>query len=110
MNVIGLVGSAENMPGGHAIKPGDVLRARNGKTMEVLNTDAEGRLVLADVLSYASEQKPEFIIDSATLTGAVVVSLSNIYTGLFTRNDSLAQKIKSAGKATGEKNLASSFG
>ena len=103
VNVLGLVGSAENMPGANAVKPGDVLRARNGKTMEVLNTDAEGRLVLADMLSYACEQKPEFIVDAATLTGAVVVSLSNIYTGLFTRNENLAQKIKNAGLCAGEK-------
>ncbi len=103
VNVLGLVGSAENMPGAGAVKPGDVLTARNGKTMEVLNTDAEGRLVLADVLSYASEQKPEFIVDTATLTGAVIGALSNIYTGLFTRNASLEKKIKGAGLRSGEK-------
>ena len=103
VNVLGLVGSAENMPGASAVKPGDVLRARNGKTMEVLNTDAEGRLVLADVLSYACEQKPEFIVDAATLTGAVVVSLSNIYSGLFTRYAKLEKRIKSAGVRSGEK-------
>ena len=71
--------------------------------MEVLNTDAEGRLVLADMLSYACEQKPEFIVDAATLTGAVVVALGNIYTGLFTRNQDLEKQIKSAGEKTGEK-------
>lgn len=101
-DVIGLVGSTENMPGASAIKPGDVLKARNGKTMEVLNTDAEGRLVLADVLSYASEQNPEFIVDAATLTGAIVVALSNIYTGLFTRNQDLEKQIKEAGDSSGE--------
>ncbi len=103
VNVIGLVGSTENMPGASATKPGDVLTARNGKTMEVLNTDAEGRLVLADVLSYACEQKPEFIVDSATLTGAIVVALSDIYTGLFTRNQELEKRIKEAGFSSGEK-------
>ena len=103
VNVMGLVGSTENMPGAGATKPGDVLTARNGKTMEVLNTDAEGRLVLADVLSYASEQKPEFIVDSATLTGAIVVALSDTYTGLFTRNQDLEKRIKEAGCSSGEK-------
>ncbi len=103
VNVMGIVGASENMPGAAAVKPGDVLTARNGKTMEVLNTDAEGRLVLADMLSYACEQKPEFIVDAATLTGAVVVALGNIYTGLFTRNQDLEKQIKSAGEKTGEK-------
>ena len=91
------------MPGASAIKPGDVLTARNGKTMEVLNTDAEGRLVLADLLSYVSEKKPQFIVDAATLTGAVVVALGNVYTGLFTRNPNLEQKIKSAAASSEEK-------
>ena len=103
VNVIGLIGSTENMPGAAAIKPGDVLTARNGKTMEVLNTDAEGRLVLADVLSYASEQKPEFIVDAATLTGAVVVALGNTYTGLFTRNQNLEKQIRTAAACSEEK-------
>ncbi len=103
VNVIGLIGSTENMLGAAATKPGDVLRARNGKTMEVLNTDAEGRLVLADILSYASELKPVCIVDAATLTGAVVVALGNIYTGLFTRNKELKKKIHNAGKASGER-------
>ena len=103
VNVLGLVGSAENMPGARAIKPGDVLKARNGKTMEVLNTDAEGRLVLADILSYACEQKPEFIVDAATLTGAIIVALSNIYTGVFTRHTQLEKQIKEASLRSGEK-------
>ena len=103
VNVTGLVGSTENMPGAAATKPGDVLRARNGKTMEVLNTDAEGRLVLADVLSYACELKPAYIVDAATLTGSIITALGNIYTGLFTRNKELEKKIHSAGKASGER-------
>ncbi len=103
VSVIGLVGAAENMPGGGAIKPGDILTARNGKTMEVLNTDAEGRLVLADILSYASEQKPELIVDAATLTGAIVVALGNIYAGLFTRHTSLQNQIQKASQSSGEK-------
>ena len=101
--VLGLVGASENMPGAGATKPGDILTARNGKTMEVLNTDAEGRLVLADVLSYACEQKPEWIIDAATLTGAIVVALSNIYTGLFTRHSGLRDKVQKASENSGEK-------
>lgn len=101
--VLGLVGASENMPGAGATKPGDILTARNGKTMEVLNTDAEGRLVLADILSYACEQKPEWIIDAATLTGAIGVALSNIYTGLFTRHPSFKDKIQKASENSGEK-------
>ena len=100
---IGLVGASENMPDGNAVKPGDILTARNGKTMEVLNTDAEGRLVLADILSYACEQKPEWILDAATLTGAIVVALSNIYTGVFSRHSELRNKIQKASEIAGEK-------
>ena len=103
VHAIGMVGAAENMPGEAAAKPGDVLKARNGKTMEVLNTDAEGRLVLADILSYASEQKPEFIVDAATLTGAMAFSLGDVYSGLFTRNQEMERKIKQAGLCSGEK-------
>ena len=103
VNVTGLVGATENMPGAGANKPGDILRARNGKTMEVLNTDAEGRLVLADILSYAGEMKPVFMVDAATLTGAVVVALSNTYTGLFTRNKEMKQKLMRAADTAGEK-------
>ena len=103
VNAMGLIGAAENMPGAGATKPGDILKARNGKTMEVLNTDAEGRLVLADILSYASEQKPEFIVDVATLTGSVIAALGNIYTGLFTRNQDMEKKIREAAACSGEK-------
>ena len=91
------------MPGAGANKPGDILKARNGKTMEVLNTDAEGRLILADALSYASEKKPQAIFDAATLTGAMVYALGNIFTGFFTKNDSLAEKVQRAGEKTGER-------
>jgi len=103
VNVVGIVGACENMPGATANKPGDILKARNGKTMDVLNTDAEGRLVLADILSYACEQKPVFIIDAATLTGSVVVALGNMYSGLFTRNKNLEKQILDASKSSGEK-------
>ena len=103
VNVTGLIASSENMPGAAANKPGDILKARNGKTMEVLNTDAEGRLILADALSFACEQKPQAVFDAATLTGAIVMALGNIFTGFFTKNEDLAQKIKSASEITGER-------
>lgn len=102
VNVIGIVPSTENMPGPNANKPGDITTARNGKTTEVNNTDAEGRLILSDALVYASEQKPEFIVDAATLTGAMVVALGDVHTGFFSRDDKLTQKIKKAAAASGE--------
>ncbi|HXW33509.1 MAG TPA: leucyl aminopeptidase [Acidimicrobiales bacterium] len=92
----------ENMPGGHASKPGDVLTARNGMTIEVLNTDAEGRLVLADGLALAAELEPDAIIDLATLTGACVVALGTQIAGLFTNNDSLADRVRAASDLAGE--------
>ncbi len=103
INVIAFVPASENMPGASASKPGDILKARNGKTMEVLNTDAEGRLILADALSYASEQKPAVIVDAATLTGAMVVALGNSHTGFYTRNDTLRKKIEGASLKSGER-------
>lgn len=102
VNVIAFVPSSENMPGPKATKPGDVHIARNGKTFEINNTDAEGRLILADALAYASEQKPQIIIDAATLTGAMVVALGNIHTGYFTRNLTLKNKIEKAASQSGE--------
>ncbi len=102
LNVIAFVPSSENMPGANATKPGDILRARNGKTMEVLNTDAEGRLILADALSYASEKKPTVIFDAATLTGAMVFALGNSHTGFYTRNESLRKRVKEASVKSGE--------
>jgi len=92
----------ENMPGGSAMKPGDVLRARNGKTIEVLNTDAEGRLVLADGLSLAVEQQPDAVVDVATLTGACVVALGNRIGGLFTNDDRLRARLDTASELAGE--------
>jgi len=103
VRVVGFMPITENMPGGRAIKPGDVLRARNGKTMEVLNTDAEGRLVLADGLSLASEEKPDAIIDLATLTGAVVVALGRKIAGLMGNDESLLARVQSAGTEAGER-------
>ncbi len=102
INAIAYVASTENMPGSRATKPGDVHTARNGKTFEVNNTDAEGRLILADALSYASEQKPQFIVDAATLTGAMLVALGNIHTGYFTKNSALKTKIEKASSESGE--------
>ena len=102
VNVIAFVPATENMPGPAATKPGDIVTARNGKTIEVNNTDAEGRLILADALVWASEQEPQWICDAATLTGAMVVALGNIHTGYFCRNDKMNAKIQAAAKASGE--------
>ena len=102
VNVIGLVASTENLVGPAATKPGDVHTARNGKTFEVNNTDAEGRLILADALSYASEQDPAMICDVATLTGAIIVALGNLHTGYFSRNDQFCKQIEKASEASGE--------
>lgn len=101
--VHGIFGAVENMPSGKAIRPGDVLTAMNKKTIEVLNTDAEGRLTLADTLTYASKQKPQAIIDLATLTGACMVALGEEITGIMSNNDALAAKIQEAATDAGEK-------
>jgi leucyl aminopeptidase len=102
INVTALVPATENMPSGTAMKPGDIITAMNGKTIEVLNTDAEGRLILADALSYAKKLHAKVIIDVATLTGACRIALGMICTGTFTNNDALAEKVIAAGKETGE--------
>src|SRR5208283_3852936 len=103
-NVVGVVGLVENMPDGDAIRPGDVLTSMSGQTIEIVNTDAEGRLVLADALWYAQETfSPRSMIDLATLTGAIMVALGQEYAGLFSNNDELAQRLIAAGEATGEK-------
>jgi leucyl aminopeptidase len=102
VNVVALVPATENMSGGSAIKPGDIVRARNGKTYEVNNTDAEGRLILSDALCIASEMKPQMIVDAATLTGAMVVALGNTHTGFFTKNSDLKIQIEDAAKLSGE--------
>ena len=103
VNVIGMVAAAENMPSGTAQRPGDIVTSLSGQTIEVINTDAEGRLVLADALWYCQEQfKPQAIVDLATLTGAVIVALGNVHGGLFSNNDALAERLAAAGKATGE--------
>jgi leucyl aminopeptidase len=102
INVTALIPATENMPSGSAQKPGDVLTAMNGKTVEVVNTDAEGRLILADALSYANKLGAKAIIDTATLTGACVVALAKICTGAFTNNQALLDKVIAASKEVGE--------
>ncbi len=102
VNAIAYIPATENMVNGSATKPGDVHTARNGKTFEINNTDAEGRLILSDALVYASEQEPAAIIDAATLTGAMVVALGNIHTGYFTKNSALKTKIEKASSTSGE--------
>lgn len=104
VNVVGIVGLVENMPSGSATRPGDIVTTMSGQTVEVLNTDAEGRLVLADLLWYIQDRfKPRFIIDLATLTGAIMVALGKEHAGLFANNDKLARELAEAGDATGEK-------
>ena len=100
--VIGLIASCENMPSGRANKPGDVVTSMSGQTIEILNTDAEGRLVLCDALTYAERFKPEAVIDIATLTGACVVALGHVNTGLFSSDDELANELLEAGRDAGD--------
>lgn len=103
VRVIGLIPAAENLPGGNALKPGDVLRHYNGKTSEVDNTDAEGRLILADALAYAARYKPDLVIDLATLTGAVVVALGHHATGMMGTSAKAMQQLRTAGERTYER-------
>ncbi len=102
VNVVGLVGSTTNMPSGTAVKPGDVVRASNGKFIEIINTDAEGRLVLADVLTYAKRFSPAVVIDAATLTGACVIALGHTATGVMGTDDDVVQEVLAAGKRASE--------
>ena len=99
INVVGLIPTCENMPDGTALKPGDVVTSMSGQTIEVLNTDAEGRLILCDALTYASRFKPRAVIDIATLTGACVISLGHVRSGLFSPSDELANALFAAGEA-----------
>ncbi len=101
--VIGILAAAENMPGGKATRPGDIVRARNGKTIEILNTDAEGRLVLADAISVAADLKPEAIVDIATLTGACVVALGHALSAVMGNRHQLVDQLKKAGDACGDR-------
>ena len=104
INAVGVVGLVENMPGGNAQRPGDIVKSYSGKTVEILNTDAEGRLVLADALTYTEEKfKPKIIVDLATLTGAIIVSLGSEYAGLFSNNDNLSNQLINAGEKVEEK-------
>jgi leucyl aminopeptidase len=102
MNVTALIPTAENMPSGSAIRPGDVLRAMNGKTIEVINTDAEGRLILADAICYARREKLSPLVDVATLTGAMAVALGPGATGFMANDEGLANAISQAGELSGE--------
>jgi leucyl aminopeptidase len=101
-NVVGIVGATTNMPSGTSINPGDVVRSHFGKTIEVINTDAEGRMVLADLLSYARKFEPAVVIDAATLTGACVIALGHSATGVFGTDEELVNEILAAGKRAGE--------
>src|SRR5688572_8571332 len=96
VNVIGVVPACENMPGGQASRPGDVVTTLSGQTVEILNTDAEGRLILCDALTYAERYKPEVVLDIATLTGAIVIALGHVATGLFANDEKLAAEIGEA--------------
>jgi leucyl aminopeptidase len=102
VTVTAVVPATENMPSGSAIKPGDIVTALNGKTIEINNTDAEGRLILADALSYAVEQGVERIVDLATLTGAIIVALGSTHAGLFSNDDDWFGEVDAACTATGE--------
>jgi leucyl aminopeptidase len=104
INVIGAIGLVENMPDGNAQRPGDIVKTMSGQTIEIINTDAEGRLVLADVLHYVNTKyKPQFMIDLATLTGAIMVALGQEYAGLFSNDDKLVDRLVAAGEETGER-------
>ncbi|MGL5633082.1 MAG: leucyl aminopeptidase, partial [Azovibrio sp.] len=98
LNLIALVPSCENMPDGNATRPGDIVESMSGQTIEIINTDAEGRLILCDALTYAERFEPEAVIDIATLTGACVIALGHIATGLFANEDALARKLLTAGE------------
>ena len=99
LNVIGLIPSCENMPDGRSVKPGDIVTSMSGQTIEILNTDAEGRLILCDALTYAERFNPSAVIDIATLTGACVVALGAVRSGMFASDDALAQGLLAAGDA-----------
>jgi leucyl aminopeptidase len=102
INVVGLIPSCENMPGGRAVKPGDVVTSLSGQTIEILNTDAEGRLILCDALTYAERFKPAAVVDVATLTGACVIALGHVHSGLFSADDELAADLLASGDAAAD--------
>ncbi|EPE3083836.1 leucyl aminopeptidase, partial [Morganella morganii] len=103
LNVIGILAGCENMPGGNAYRPGDILTTMSGQTVEVLNTDAEGRLVLCDTLTYAERFDPETVIDIATLTGACMVALGNHFSGLMANHNPLAHELLNASEQAGDR-------
>jgi leucyl aminopeptidase len=104
VNAVGAIGLVENMPDGNAQRPGDIVTSMSGQTIEIINTDAEGRLVLADVLWYVAKKfKPKFMVDLATLTGAIMVALGTEYAGLFSNNDELSERLSKVGLETGER-------
>lgn len=100
INVVGLIPACENMPDGRAIKPGDVVTSMSGQTIEILNTDAEGRLVLCDALTYAERFKPRAVVDIATLTGACMIALGNVRSGMFTASEDLAKQLQAASESS----------
>ena len=102
--VVGVVPLVENMPSGTAFRPGDVVRAHDGRTIEIIDTDAEGRLILADALAYTAKRfKPRAIVDMATLTGSVIAALGHLYAGIFANDDRLAASLIDAGRPVGER-------
>ncbi len=103
VNVVGIIPATENMPGGRATKPGDIVTSMSGQTVEILNTDAEGRLILCDALTYAERYKPAAVIDIATLTGACVIALGHVVSGLFANDDTLAREVLAAGESIGDR-------
>ncbi|MGV8713276.1 MAG: leucyl aminopeptidase, partial [Nitrosomonas sp.] len=103
IHVVGIIPATENMPSGRAVKPGDVVTSMSGQTIEILNTDAEGRLILCDALTYAERYNPKAVIDIATLTGACVIALGNSTSGLMANDDTLAQELLSAGEQSGDR-------
>ena len=103
LNVVGIIPSTENMPGGNAVKPGDIVKSLSGQTIEILNTDEEGQLILGDALTYAERYKPAVIIDIAALTGACVVALGQHASGLFSNHEPLGEALLAAGKKSGDR-------
>jgi len=103
LNLLGIIPATENLPGGKAYKPGDVLTSLSGQTIEVISTDAEGRLILADALTYAKRYKPKGIVDLATLTGACITALGDYVAGIMGNDASLLNSVKAAGEKTSEK-------
>ncbi|MDD5298664.1 MAG: leucyl aminopeptidase [Rhodocyclaceae bacterium] len=103
LNIVGVIPATENLPGGSAIKPGDIVTSLSGQTIEILNTDAEGRLILCDALSYAERFQPECVVDIATLTGAVVVALGAVASGLMANDEELAQELLARGQEAGDR-------